>query len=358
MSDQTEASNDLEQLVGILAQFDPSTIEQAFRLMTDGAPCHLAVGDTDDPGVETGVGEDGRVTLDEIPLLERMIGVNNLLPAHFLEEGAIVQRAVARVALTESHGGLPAGAGWGTGFLVAPTIFITNNHVVPSEGFANKVRVEFNYQLDHHGNPQIPDSFTTDPSDLFYTNAPLDFTLVRLSPKRREVPALSGTLGVHPGRWEQGEGIGGHVPTDLPYRTLLGPATPAPSISCGLRDPGEKWGRFHLPGKSVKYATGQHVNIIQHPKGRRKEIGLRDNHIDKILGNHIRYTTDTEPGSSGSPVCNNSWDLVAIHHAGGERKGGVWVNNQGVRMDKIVADIRGHFGVSPSGKAVLQELGV
>ena len=29
----------------------------------------------------------------------------------------------------------------------------------------------------------------------------------------------------------------------------------------------------------------------------------------------IRYQTDTEPGASGSPVCNDTWQVVGLHHA-------------------------------------------
>jgi V8-like Glu-specific endopeptidase len=34
----------------------------------------------------------------------------------------------------------------------------------------------------------------------------------------------------------------------------------------------------------------------------------------------VQYTTDTLPGSSGSPVFNDNWEVVALHHAGGPLK--------------------------------------
>jgi len=58
------------------------------------------------------------------------------------------------------------------------------------------------------------------------------------------------------------------------------------------------------------------------------------------------------------PVEANGWDLKAIHHAGGEKVNGQWVNNQGVRMDRIVADLRNHFQGTMTGNAILAELGI
>lgn len=84
---------------------------------------------------------------------------------------------------------------------------------------------------------------------------------------------------------------------------------------------------------------GERVNIIQHPRGRLKELSLHDNKVTYVYDKVIRYTTDTEPGSSGSPVFNNQWDLVALHHAGwAEPDGGA--TNEGVRMTEIVAYLR------------------
>src|SRR5690606_32491500 len=137
---------------------------------------------------------------------------------------------------------------------------------------------------------------------------------------------------------------------------LLRPVDPGlfrpPYITWNCRNAGDVHGYIPLP-TSISYAVNQHVNIIQHPSGRRKEVALQQNNIQRIVANHVRYTTDAEPGSSGSRVFNNTWDLLSLHHAGGEFSGGVWVNNQGVRIDKIVDDIRSHFG---PGHAVVTEL--
>lgn len=63
-------------------------------------------------------------------IFERLIDESDLLPVFFLQQGATVQRAVSRVVLLEPVAGLPAGSGWGTGSLISPTLFLTNNHVI------------------------------------------------------------------------------------------------------------------------------------------------------------------------------------------------------------------------------------
>lgn len=57
------------------------------------------------------------------------------------------------------------------------------------------------------------------------------------------------------------------------------------------------------------------ANILQHPDGRPQEVSLRNNAVHKIVGNRLQYFTDTEHGSSGSPVCDDLWRVYAIHRA-------------------------------------------
>ena len=65
--------------------------------------------------------------------------------------------------------------------------------------------------------------------------------------------------------------------------------------------------------------AGECVSIIQHPKGDPKQVALRKNEVIKLPDDEDRflhYQTDTNPGSSGSPVFNDSWEVVALHHSG------------------------------------------
>jgi V8-like Glu-specific endopeptidase len=82
--------------------------------------------------------------------------------------------------------------------------------------------------------------------------------------------------------------------------------------------------------------AGRPANIVGHPRGKPKQMGIRNNEIWKSDGLCIYYSTDTEPGSSGSPVCSDTWEAIALHRAGQQAEG----LNTGVRVDCIVNDVR------------------
>ena len=247
---------------------------------------------------------------------ERLIDENDLLPVWFLEQGAVAQRAVARVVLTQPHtvdgSTFPPGTGWATGFMVSSSLFLTNNHVIPDTDFAAKIRMQFNFQVGADGMELPTQSFFPVVDDAFHTNPALDYTLTRLQ------PAMDGNATVMPG---------------------------------------ERWGMVQL-NQTPTFRDKQHFNVIQHPSGEPKKVALQDNELAKLFINVVRYKSDTEPGSSGSPVFDNLWRLVALHHAGGDQDAnGKWLNNQGIRIDRIIDDLRGHF-TGPIGQTILAELGI
>jgi len=124
-----------------------------------------------------------------------------------------------------------------------------------------------------------------------------------------------------------------------------------------------------LSAAEGKVIAGEYVSIIQHPSGERKQIAIRENRIVDVLESFLHYHTDTAPGSSGSPVFNDQWEIVALHHSGVPKKDAegriltkdgkvwtksmgdhvvAWIANEGVRISRILKHIA---GLSLSGTA-------
>jgi endonuclease G len=61
------------------------------------------------------------------------------------------------------------------------------------------------------------------------------------------------------------------------------------------------------------------VNIVHHPKGAFKSISVHNSYFllaeNNTSSEHFCwYTGDTNDGSSGAPVFNKHWEVVALHH--------------------------------------------
>ncbi|MFD4428474.1 trypsin-like serine peptidase, partial [Nocardia sp. NPDC058497] len=207
--------------------------------------------------------------LDGIGALERIIGfANDLQAVNFLTRGTRAAAAVARISLARNGREVPMG----TGSLVSPQLLLTNNHVLPTVDRAESVVIEFGAEagIDNQHNPVT--KYRLAPGDFFVTNKHLDYTLVRVAP---------------------------------------GPDGAAPGVTFGCN---------RLIADTGKIVIGEAMNVIGHPQGRLKEISIRDNRLDLQLDDFLHYTSDTEPGNSGSPVFNDQWEIVALHHAGGPKK--------------------------------------
>lgn len=250
-------------------------------------------------------------TESALDVLERILGGNEIQDVNYLARGARVAQAVARIAIRDEVG---RDRGYGTGFLIAPGVLMTNNHVLASISQAARSAAEFDYELDISGAPSAPVKFDFDPARLFYTSPELDYTVVAVSPRSTE----------------------GDV-------ALL------------------RYGFLPLVGVTGKVTDGEWLTVIQHPKGGRKQICVRENKLLKRTKDVLWYSTDTLAGSSGSPVFNNDWYVVALHHSGipqtkdGKRQtlDGVdydqnkhdefsikWIANEGIRVSRIVETLR------------------
>lgn len=219
--------------------------------------------------------------------LERIIGNSDLLPIAYFESGLSTAKAVCRIEVHDRRGSV---VGYGTGFLVSPDVLITNNHVLQDSQSALYSFAQFNYENDTRLLPRPTRNFRLEPERLFITDKTLDFSLVAVAPRASEGIELAAF---------------GYLPL--------------------------------IPG-SGKALVGEYVSIIQHPSGAPKSIAVRQNQIEDVFDSFIHYSTDTEAGSSGSPVMSDSWQVVALHHAGvPDPRGHGYVANEGIRISSILA---------------------
>ncbi len=76
--------------------------------------------------------------------------------------------------------------------------------------------------------------------------------------------------------------------------------------------------------------------VVGYPKGLSLAMGLEDNEVIALEGPMMHYRTATEPGSGGSPVFNDYWEVVAIHVLGRVDKG----YNAGTLLDVVLEEAR------------------
>ncbi len=229
-------------------------------------------------------------------------------------EAKTAGRPVARIVdLLERN---RVGDGFATGFVVGAELLLTNWHVFAERADAIGCGAQFGYERNDSGLLDAGVAFELDPDSFFLSDAALDIAIVGI----HNTPAVgSGSLA--------------------------------------------NFGRVKLIPAQGKILVGHPISIIQHPDGRHKHWGVRQNKLllepqDGDL--FLTYSTDTLEGSSGSPAFNYDWELVAVHHSGvprtvnGEivtKTGAVWhqgmpdseidwVANEGARVSKVFAHLK------------------
>jgi len=233
---------------------------------------------------------------------------NNFIPVSFLGLGAQVARSVARVHVRATNK-------VGSGFLCAPGLFITNFHVLPSLEVARSAFIEFDF-VDE--DPVNATHFSLDPNRCFVFDdvQQRDYAIVAVGPR------ISGV------------------------------------------EPIEAFGWSPLSNAGNKHSLGEFANIIQHPNGEPKQVVLQDNLIAARDDFVLHYFADTETGSSGAPVFNNNWQVIALHHWGhafnltesahAYRPDSV---NEGIRISQIVEHARDQRdSLLPSARASIESM--
>ncbi len=228
----------------------------------------------------------------------------------------------------------------GTGFLVGRSYLLTNNHVLDSksaENFVARFRYDRNDNLDSDRLDFPPVDYELDPSAVVSSPPDkLDYTLIKTKPLA-EIDTERGLNFL-----DAGDNFGW-----LPLfedDALVTPPASKELIKADARLSKEMKAAalFGLPGEPV--------NIIQHPRGRAKEIVFYSNRVQQISENYIQYEADTDFGSSGSPVLNRQWQAVALHHAVmvEENEGGINVRGSlGIRTCAIAQHIKTRHGTKP-----------
>jgi V8-like Glu-specific endopeptidase len=91
--------------------------------------------------------------------------------------------------------------------------------------------------------------------------------------------------------------------------------------------------------------------IIQHPGADSKRLGFVRNQVSSFDDRVVQYLTDTQQGSSGSPVFDSQGRLIALHHAGGrpqEFLGRAPVKkNEGIRISRVVEGLAAKHVATP-----------
>ena len=220
------------------------------------------------------------------PTLEKVLGpINHLVRIDWLDKARAAANAVCRVVCEDGN--------LGTGFLTKEGYVFTNNHVIGSAEVAKTARIEFNFE---EGKTRT--AYQIDASDFITSpQTDLDFTRVKVIDR-----------------------------ADAPL---------------------SQWGFVEFDPDAVP-SLNEPVTLIQHPEGEVKQIALTSNEVVGQLKQYLFYKTDTKRGSSGSPIFNNNWKVVAIHHAGLKlEEGGYIINakgekagaNQGILFRDIFAHI-------------------
>ncbi len=245
--------------------------------------------------------------------LERLMGTDDLVDEFYLERALVAAQPICRISIRSTSG---HERGCATGFMISPRLLLTNEHVFGSADEAEPSIAEFNYRLDIAGRPELSYQFRLRPELFFFNNELLDFAVVAVEA------------------------------TSVDQRVAL-----------------NRFGYHRLIAESGKGLIKEWMTIIQHPAGARRQFAIRENQcVEDRDPDVIWYMSDTAQGSSGAPVLNDSFQVVALHHSGvarqDEQKNYIlkdgrkvasltdvddaevdWIANAGIRISRICACI-------------------
>jgi Trypsin-like peptidase domain/Effector-associated domain 1 len=230
----------------------------------------------------------------------------------------------------------PEGEAQGTGFLIGPNAVVTNYHVIEEIKNGNipsgSVRLRFDYKVIGGVAVQAGTVYKLSKDWLFDSSpySSLDaLVLPHADPGADELDyailRVDGTPGTDP--------VGGATndPQPVPRQWLEVPPVPH------------------------DFSKQPALYIVQHPDGKPMQVAIDSNGVVGVNGNRtrVRYTTTTEPGSSGSPCFGPDWQWIALHHSGDPKyyKGAKPEFNEGIPLPAICSLLKDRGKASVFGES-------
>ena len=190
------------------------------------------------------------------------------------------------------------GRALGSGFLIGPDTVLTNYHVVSSclhGSQAQNLMVRFDATLNAQGLREADDGVLFAVEKIVIARPPGQGELDRnfdIPPAETELDFAILRLTEDAGR------------------------SPIGGVAIGKQNQERRW--MQIPDPDPAFEAGDPLLIYQYPGGRELMMAID---TDAVIGElwdglRLRYRNNTKSGSSGSPVLNMQWQLVALHHAG------------------------------------------
>jgi hypothetical protein len=212
----------------------------------------------------------------------------------------------------------------GTGFLIGPNAVLTNYHVVEAivkgDYKPGDVRLRLDYKVMDDGVAVARGLIFELANDWLY-----DFSMYSVEDEK-----------VSPADPK---------PEELDYAILRVKGDPGNQPLGGTKgttDPNAiQRGWIEAPTGTHDFLVQRTIYIVQHSDGGPMQVAIDSNAVTGLNGNatRVRYTTTTQPGSSGSPCFGPDWSWVAVHHSGDPKylQGQAPQFNQGIPLTAIRA---------------------